>query len=152
MGFSKQEYCSGLPCPLPGSLPHTGINPVSLAPPALAFWMALAGHSLSPAPPGKPMLLLLLLLLFSSPVLSDSLQSHGLQHARPPYPLPSPKVCPSSCPLHRWCHPAISSWDALSSFCLQSFPASGTFPIGKVVQESVVQINKYCKVINLQLK
>ena len=48
---------------------------------------------------------------------------------RPPCPSPSPRVCPSSCPLHQWCHPAISSSDTLFSFCLQSFPASGTFPM-----------------------
>ena len=40
-----------------------------------------------------------------------------------------PKVCPSLCSLHRWCHPAISSSDALFSFCPQSFPESGTFPM-----------------------
>ena len=54
---------------------------------------------------------------------------HGLQHARPPCPSPSPEVCPSSCPLHRWCLPAISFSVALFSFCPQSFPASGTFPM-----------------------
>ena len=69
----------------------------------------------------------ILLLLFSSPVVFDSLQLHGLQHARPPCPSPSPIVCPSSCSLHWWCHPAILSSDALFSFCPQSFPASGLF-------------------------
>ena len=63
------------------------------------------------------------------PVLSDSLWPHGLQLARPPCPSPSPGVCPSSCSLHHWCHPAISSSDALFSFCPQSFPASGIFPM-----------------------
>ena len=74
----------------------------------------------------------LLLLLVSCPVVSDSLRPHGLQHARLPCPSPSPEVCPSSCPLHRWCHPAISSSDALFSFCLQSFPASGTFSLSQL--------------------
>ena len=46
----------------------------------------------------------------------NSLQPHGQQHIRPPCPSPSPEVCPSSCLLHRWCHPAISSSDALFSF------------------------------------
>ena len=58
------------------------------------------------------------MLLFSCPVLSDSLWLHGPQHARPPCPSPSPEICTSSCPLHWWYHPAISSSDALFSFCL----------------------------------
>ena len=69
------------------------------------------------------------LLLFSFSVTSDSLWPYGLQHARPPCPSPSPEVCPSSCPLHLWYHPVISSSDTLFSFCPQSFPASGIFPI-----------------------
>ena len=50
-------------------------------------------------------------------------------NARPPCLSPSPEVCPSSCPLHQWCHPAISSSDTLFSFCPQFFPASETFPM-----------------------
>ena len=69
------------------------------------------------------------MLLFSHLVVSNSLQPHGLQHARPPCPSPSPKLCPSSCPLHQGCHPAISSSDVLFSFCPQFFPVSGTFPM-----------------------
>ena len=64
--------------------------------------------------------------LFSHPVMSDSLQPHGLQHARLPCPSSSPEVCPSSCPLHRWCHPASHSLTPSSS-ALNLFPASGTF-------------------------
>ena len=71
--------------------------------------------------------MLLLLLLLSWPVTSDSLQPDGWQHTRPPCPSSSPEVCPSSCPLHLWCHPAISSSDTLFS-SPQSLPASGTFP------------------------
>ena len=74
------------------------------------------------------------LLLFSGLVVSDSLWPHRLHHARPPCPSPSPKVCPSSCPLHWWCHPAISSSDAIFSFCPQSFPASGTFPMSQLMK------------------
>ena len=44
----------------------------------------------------------------------------------------SPGVCPSSCPLNQWCYPIISSSAALFSFCLQSFPASGSFPMGQL--------------------
>ena len=72
------------------------------------------------------------ILLFSRPVMSYSLQPHGLQHTRPPCPLLSPRVCPSSCPLHWWYHPAISSSDTLFSFCPQSFPASETFPMSQL--------------------
>ena len=42
--------------------------------------------------------------------MSDSLQPHGLQHARPPCPSPTPGVYSNSCPLSRLCHPTISSW------------------------------------------
>ena len=49
------------------------------------------------------------MLLFSYSVRSDSLQPQGLQHTRLPCPSPSPEVCPSSCSLHLWCHPAVSS-------------------------------------------
>ena len=73
-----------------------------------------------------------LLLLFSHSVMSNSFRPHGLQHARPPCPSKSPKVCPSSFPFHQWCHPAISSSDAIFSFCPQSFPASGTLPMSQL--------------------
>ena len=59
------------------------------------------------------------------------MQPSGLQHARPPYPSPSPRVYPSSCPLQQWCHPAISSSDALF-FCSQSFPVLGTFTMSQL--------------------
>ena len=72
------------------------------------------------------------LLLFSCPVTFNSLWPHGLQHTRPPCPSPSPRVCPNSYSLHQWCHPAISSSDTLFSFCPQSFPASGTFPMSQL--------------------
>ena len=44
---------------------------------------------------------------FSCSVMSDSLRSHGLLHARSPCPTPTPGVCSNSCPLSWWCHPAI---------------------------------------------
>ena len=46
---------------------------------------------------------------FSHSVVSDSLWPHGLQHARLPWPSPTPRACSDSCPLSRWCHPTISS-------------------------------------------
>ena len=57
---------------------------------------------------------------------------HGLQHARPPCPSPAPGVYPNSCPLSRWCHPAISSSVVPFSSCLQSFPASGSFLMSRL--------------------
>ena len=69
---------------------------------------------------------------FSRSVLSDSLWPHEPQHARPPCPSPTPGVYPNSCPLSRWCHPAISSSVVPFSSCPQSFPASGSFPMSQL--------------------
>ena len=68
---------------------------------------------------------------FSCSVVSHSLWPHGLQHARPPCPSPTPGVYLSSCPLSRWCHPTISSLVVPFSSCLQSFPASGPLPMSQ---------------------
>ena len=65
---------------------------------------------------------------FSHSVVSDSLQPHELQHARPPCPSPTPRVHPNSCPSSRWCYPTIS-FSVIPFFCPQSFPASGSFPM-----------------------
>ena len=62
--------------------------------------------------------------------MSDSLRPHGLQHARPPKL--REMVFLSSCLLNRWYHPTMSSSATLFSFCLQSFPASGSFPVSWV--------------------
>ena len=71
-------------------------------------------------------------LLFSCSVVSNSLWPHGLQHTRLPCPSSSPRVCSNSCPLSRQCHPTISSSVVPFSFCLQSFPASGSFPMNQL--------------------
>ena len=68
------------------------------------------------------------LVQFSHSVTSNSLQPHCLQNARPPCPSPIPGACSNSCPSSRWCHPTISSSVVPFSSCLQSFPASGSFP------------------------
>jgi len=68
---------------------------------------------------------------FSHSVGSDSLRPHGLQHARPPCPSPTPRVYSNSCPLSWWCHPTISSSAVPFSSCLQHFPASGSFPVSQ---------------------
>ena len=67
---------------------------------------------------------------FSHSIVSDSLQPHELQHARPPCPSSTPGVCSNSRPLNWWCHPIISS-SVVPFSCLQSFSASGSFPVNQ---------------------
>ena len=69
---------------------------------------------------------------FSHSVVSDFLQPHELQHARPPCPLPAPGAYPNSRPLSQWCHPTISSSVIPFSSCLQTFPASGSFQMSQL--------------------
>ena len=69
---------------------------------------------------------------FSRSVVSDSLQPHEPQHARPHCLSPTPGVYPNSCPSSRWCHPTISSSVIPFSSCLQSFPASGFFQMSQL--------------------
>ena len=68
---------------------------------------------------------------FSRSVISDSLWLHGLQHARPPHPAPTPGACSNSYPLSQWCDPTISSSVVPFSSCLQSCPTSGCFPLNQ---------------------
>ena len=77
MGFSRQGYWSGLPCPSPGDLPAPGIKPPC---------PALAGRFLTTQPPGKPQGWRFSSVQFSCSLVSDSLRPHELQHARPPCP------------------------------------------------------------------
>ena len=92
------------------------------------------------------------LVQFSCSVVSDSLWPRGLQHARPPCPSPIPGACSNSCLSSQWCHPTISFSFVPFSSCLQSFPASGSFPrsqffasggqsIGVSVSASVLPMN-----------
>ena len=69
---------------------------------------------------------------FSRSVVSDSLQPHGLQHARPPCPTPIPGVYSNSCPLSQWCHPIISSSVIPFSSCLQCLPSSGSLQMSQL--------------------
>ena len=68
---------------------------------------------------------------YSGSVVSDSLPPHRLQHTRPPCPSPNPGVYSNSCSLSRVCHPTISSSVVPFSSWLQSFPASGSFPVSQ---------------------
>ena len=70
---------------------------------------------------------------FSHSVMSNYLRPHEPQHTRPPCPSPTPGVHPNPCPLSRWCHPTISSSVIPFSSCLQSFPASGSFPMSQLL-------------------
>ena len=85
--------------------------------------------------------------------MSDSLPPHGLQHARLPCPPLSPGASSNSCPSSWWCHPTISS-SVISSFWLQSFPESGSFPMsqfftpgGKSIGFSISPSNEYSGLI-----
>ena len=71
------------------------------------------------------------LVQFSPSVMSDSWWLHGLQHARLPCLSPTPGTCSNSCQSSRWCHPTISSSVFPFSSHLQSFPASGSFPMSQ---------------------
>ena len=62
---------------------------------------------------------------------SNFLLYHVAQHTRFPCPSPTSRACSDSCPSSRWCHPTISSSVAPFSSCLQSFPASGSFPMSQ---------------------
>ena len=64
--------------------------------------------------------------------MSNSLWHHSLQHARLPYPSPTPGACSNSCPLSWWCHPTILSNVVPFSSCLQSFLASGSFLVSQL--------------------
>ena len=75
--------------------------------------------------------MILLSVQFIHSVMSNSLWPHGLQHTRPPCPLPTPRIYSNSCPLSQWCHPTISSFVSPFSSCLQSFPASGSFQMSQ---------------------
>ena len=83
---------------------------------------------------------------FSHSVTSESLRLHEPQHARPPCPSPAPRVYPNSCPLSRWCHPAISSSVVPFSSCPLSFPASGSFQMSQLFasggQSIVIKTNQ----------
>ena len=84
------------------------------------------------------------MLLFSRSVVSDSLQRHGLQHARLPSTSLSPRVCSNSCPLSWWCHPSISSSIIPFSSSPQSFPPSGSFPMNRLFTSGGPSTTGWC--------
>ena len=78
---------------------------------------------------------------FSRSVVSDYLRPYGLQHTRLPCLSPAPRACSNSCPLSWWCHPTISSSVIPFFSCLQSFPASGSFPVSQFFASGGQSIN-----------
>ena len=81
--------------------------------------------------------------LLSRSVMTDPLRRHGPQHTGPPCPSPPPGVCSDSCPWSQWCHPTILFSVPHFSSCLQSFPASESFPMSQFS-------HKVAKVLELQ--
>ena len=88
--------------------------------------------------------------------MSESLQPHGLQHARLACPSLSPGVCSNSCPWSQWSYLTISSSTTLFSFCLLSFQASGSFPMSQLFASGGLSIgsspfNEYSGLISFRI-
>ena len=135
-----------------GSSPHRDQTQVSCV-----FY--IAGRFLPTEILGKPVSAV----QFSSSVVSDSLQPHGLRHARPPCPSPTPRFYSNACPLSRWCHPTISSsivpffshlqsFPASGSFCMNQFFTSGGQSIGKLILQYKIKSQKRRDEIGFALK
>ena len=95
---------------------------------------------------------------FNHSIVSDSLWPHGLQHTRLPCLSPTPGVYSNSCTLNQWCCPTISSSVVPSSSCLQSVPASGSFPMGQLFTSggqsfrfSISPSNEYSGLISFRM-
>ena len=117
MGFSRQEYGSGLPCPPPRALADRGMEPTS------PLSLVLAGRLFTTSATQEVPATGCRVVAQSCP----TLWPHGRQHARLSCPSPSPRACSNSPPLSRWWHSAISSSAVPFSSSPQSFPASGSF-------------------------
>ena len=85
-------------------------------------------------------------------VMPNSLQPHGLQHIRLPCPSLTPGSCSNSCPLSWWCHPTISSSIVPFSSCLQSFPASGSFPMSQLFASGGPSIGALASVLAMNIQ
>ena len=89
--------------------------------------------------------------LFSCSVLSNSLLHHGPQNTRLPCPSTSPRDCLNSCPLGQWCHPTISS-SVIPFSCLQSFPASRSFPMSQLFASGGQSIRALASVLPVNIQ
>ena len=118
--------------------------------PVITTWSGSARITSHPASTFRP----ISSVQFSRSVMSDSLQPHGPQHARLPCPSPTPGAYSNSCPSNQWCHPTISSSVILFSSHLQSFPASGSFPMNQFFtsggQSIGVSVSAWVLPVNIQ--
>ena len=127
MGFSRQEYWSGLSFPSPGDLSDLEIEHC-IGRQVLYHWATWD----APYPSVSSLNVQFSSVQFSHSIVSNSLQPHESQHARPPCPSPTPRVHSDSCASSWWCHPAISSSVVPFSSCPQSLPASEAFPMSQL--------------------
>ena len=84
--------------------------------------------------------------------MSNSLQPHGLQHTRLPYPSPTPGAYSNSCPTSQWCHPTISSSVVPFSSCLQSFPALGSFQMSQFFESGGQSIGTSASILLMTIQ
>ena len=89
---------------------------------------------------------------FSHSVMSNSLWPHGLQHARPPCPSPTPGACSNSCPSSWWWYPTISSSGVPFSPCLQPFSASGSFLVSPFFTSGGQSIRALASVLPMNIQ
>ena len=89
---------------------------------------------------------------FSHSVVSNSLQPHGLQHARLPCSSPTPRAYSNSCPLSRWSHPTISLFVIPFSSCPQSFPATESFPTSQFFESGGQRIGASASVLPMNIQ
>ena len=89
---------------------------------------------------------------YSRSVASDSLRPYGLQHTRLPCPSPNPRACSNSSPSSQWCHPTISSSVVPFSSCLQSSPASGSFPMSQFFASGGQSIGASASVLPMNIQ
>ena len=112
----------------------------------------IAGRFFTAEPPGNSYPPLSICCCSSSSVMSDSLSPHGLQQARLPCLSLTPRVCANSCPSSWWCNPTISSSVIPFSSCLQSFPASRSFPMSWVFASGGQRIGASASVLPMNIQ
>ena len=134
MGAKLLQSCRTLCDPMDRSLPGSSFHGILQA--RILEWVVMPSSS------GSSMLLYSSVSSVQSLGVSDSLRPHGLQHARPPCPSPTPGVYSDSSPSSWWCHPTISSSVIPFSSRLQSFPASGSFQMSHFSIASVLNTKK----------